>query len=77
MKRDRLQQYLMNHGIGTVIHYPIPPYRQKAMQGILGGEWPVADELHASELSLPISAGHSAKDIKYVSEILCQFRQDS
>jgi dTDP-4-amino-4,6-dideoxygalactose transaminase len=76
-RRDELRQWLLKNDIKTEIHYPIPPYRQKAMQGILGGEWPVADELHASELSLPISAGHSAKDIKYVSEILCQFRQDS
>lgn len=73
-RRDELRQWLLKNDIKTEIHYPIPPYRQKAMQGILGGEWPIADELHASELSLPISAGHSAKDIKYVSEILCQFK---
>lgn len=73
-RRDELRQWLLKNDIKTEVHYPIPPYRQKAMQGILGGVWPVADELHASELSLPISAGHSAKDINYVSEILCQFK---
>lgn len=73
-RRDELRQWLLKNDIKTEVHYPIPPYRQKAMQGILGGEWPVADELHASELSLPISVGHSAKDINYVSEILCQFK---
>lgn len=57
----------------TEIHYPIPPHKQKAMKGILTGDWPLADELHATELSLPISVGHSGEDIRQVCEILHQF----
>jgi dTDP-4-amino-4,6-dideoxygalactose transaminase len=72
-KRDELRQYLLDNGIKTEIHYPIPPHRQEAMQGILVGSYPVAEELHATELSLPISVGHAAKDVEQVVDVLCQF----
>ena len=69
-RRDALRAWLLEQGIKTEIHYPTPPHRQKAMQGILSGNWPVADELHATELSLPISAGHKAEEIRKVCETL-------
>ena len=68
--RDDLRAWLLKNGIHTEIHYPVPPHRQKAMRDILAGEWPISEALHAEELSLPISYGHSAEDILMVSEIL-------
>jgi len=65
-KRDVLRQWLLENGIKTEVHYPIPPHRQAAMQDILAGNYPIADELHATELSLPISAGHTLKDVEIV-----------
>jgi dTDP-4-amino-4,6-dideoxygalactose transaminase len=73
-KRDALRQYLLEQGVKTEVHYPIPPHRQEAMQGIISGEYPVADELHNTELSLPISVGHSVSDIQQVIEIIRQFK---
>ncbi len=67
-QRDALRQHLLDQGVKTEIHYPIPPHRQEAMKGILSGDWKVADELHATELSLPISVGHTAQDIGRVVE---------
>lgn len=72
-QRDALRQHLLDHGVKTEIHYPIPPHRQQAMQGILAGSYPVAEELHATELSLPISVGHQAKDVERVVDILGRF----
>jgi dTDP-4-amino-4,6-dideoxygalactose transaminase len=72
--RDELRQWLLSNNIKTEVHYPIPPHRQKAMQGILEGEWPIADELHSTELSLPISVGHSVNDVQRVSEIISLFK---
>lgn len=69
-RRDELRSWLLEQGVKTEVHYPIPPHRQRAMRGILAGEYPVADELHASELSLPISLGHSEVEIARVCEIL-------
>ncbi|MDU0363139.1 DegT/DnrJ/EryC1/StrS family aminotransferase [Rhizobium sp. 25PS6] len=67
--RDELRQWLLDNGVKTEIHYPIAPHRQKAMQGILSGNYPIADELHATELSLPISAGHSSVEIERVCSL--------
>jgi dTDP-4-amino-4,6-dideoxygalactose transaminase len=72
-QRDALRQYLQDHGVKTEVHYPIPPHRQEAMQGILAGEFPIADELHNTELSLPISVGHTADDVAYVCDVIAGF----
>lgn len=72
-ERDRLRSWLLEHGIKTEVHYPIAPHRQGAMQGILNGDWPVADELHATELSLPISVGHTPEDVRAVCAALSAF----
>jgi dTDP-4-amino-4,6-dideoxygalactose transaminase len=67
-QRDALRQRLLELGVKTEIHYPVPPHRQEAMKGILFGEYPVTDELHATELSLPISGGHSEEDIHRICD---------
>lgn len=72
-QRDALRQHLMEHGVKTEVHYPIPPHRQEAMKGILTGNYPVADELHASELSLPISLGHTSADVQRVCGLVRRF----
>ena len=72
-RRDELREWLFKKGIGTDIHYPVPPHRQKAMRGILSGEYPIADELHQTELSLPISIGHTQQDIARVCDAITSF----
>jgi dTDP-4-amino-4,6-dideoxygalactose transaminase len=72
-RRDALREYLLEAGIRTEIHYPIPPHRQQAMAGILSGDWPIADELHATELSLPISYGHTLEDVARVAHAVAGF----
>lgn len=74
-QRDALRQHLLDNGVKTEIHYPIAPHRQQAMQGILAGSYPIADELHDTELSLPISAGHRAEDVERVVDVIGQFGQ--
>ena len=73
-RRDDLRQYLLEQGVKTEVHYPIPPHRQTALNAILAGNYPVADELHATELSLPISVGHSRSDIRQVCESISRFK---
>lgn len=51
--RDRLRQYLLQKGIQTMIHYPIPPHRQAALHEFSGLSLPVTERIHADELSLP------------------------
>jgi len=71
--RDALRQYLLDNGVKTEIHYPVPAHRQEAMQGILGGNYPIADDQHATEISLPISFGHDSKQIRKICEIMHGF----
>lgn len=73
-RRDELRTWLLEQGVKTEVHYPIPPHRQKAMQGILSGNWSLAEELHATELSLPISAGHFESEVRQVCEVLAGYK---
>ncbi|MDE6768579.1 MAG: DegT/DnrJ/EryC1/StrS family aminotransferase [Muribaculaceae bacterium] len=54
-RRDELQTYLHNHGVQTLIHYPIPPHRQKAYKEWQDRSFPITEHIHRCELSLPIS----------------------
>jgi len=73
-ERDKLKEYLEKKGIRTDIHYPVAPNKQKAMTGILDEqEAPIADEIHTTTLSLPISFCHSETDILAVCKALKDF----
>ncbi len=72
-KRDQLKAYLLDNGIKTEIHYPLPPHRQKSMQNILEGEYPIAQEIHETILSLPISYGHTLEQINYICDVINRF----
>jgi dTDP-4-amino-4,6-dideoxygalactose transaminase len=72
-RRNVLKEFLLQHNIKTEIHYPIPPHKQRAMQGLLSGQYPVAQELHDTELSLPISYGHTAQDIYQICKTIQKF----
>jgi len=72
-KRDELKDFLLKSGIKTEIHYPIPPHRQPAMHGLFSGSYPIAEEIHRTTLSLPISYGHTEDEICRVIEILNLF----
>jgi dTDP-4-amino-4,6-dideoxygalactose transaminase len=73
-RRDALRAYLLENGIGTEIHYPVAPAKQKAMIGILDEyDCPIAEEIHRTTLSLPISFFHTQDDVLEVCRIMNQF----
>jgi dTDP-4-amino-4,6-dideoxygalactose transaminase len=73
-RRDELKNFLSANGVMTEIHYPVPPHRQIALCGMFDSDaYPVADEIHATTLSLPISAGHSADDIARVISVINRY----
>jgi dTDP-4-amino-4,6-dideoxygalactose transaminase len=73
-KRDQLKEYLLLNEIKTEIHYPVAPNKQKAMQGIIDNQdTPIADQIHQTTLSLPISYYHSEDDIARVIEVINKF----
>ena len=74
-KRNELMEYLKEHGIGTIIHYPIPPHLQKAY-GYLGykkGDFPIAEKNADEVLSLPMYNGMSEEEQNFVIEKINSF----
>ena len=69
-KRDELKTYLLDNKIKTEIHYPLAPHKQKAMQGIIEGEYPISEAIHNTTLSLPISYFHTEKDVLRVCKVM-------
>lgn len=74
-QRDALQQHLTAQGIGSMIHYPVPPHRQQAyapMQ-LPAGAFPIAEELAATCLSLPMYPGMTEEQVRAVAAAIRSF----
>lgn len=64
--RDELQKYLAEKGIGTNIHYPIPPHKQECYNEWNGLNLPVTEKIHREELSLPMSPCLTVDQVDWV-----------
>lgn len=73
-RREALQQHLAAVGIGTLVHYPVPPHLQPAYAGLglATGALPIAEELADTCLSLPLWPGMTEAMVALVSQYLCQ-----
>ena len=69
-ERDKLQQYLTENGIGTNIHYPIPPHKQECYKEWSELNLPVTEKIHKEELSLPMSPCLTDAEVNYVIEVI-------
>ena len=69
-RRDELAAYLEEKGVYTNKHYPIPIHLQECYKdlGIQKGELPIAEEISATQLSLPLYYGMTDEEIEYVIE---------
>lgn len=75
--RDRLHDYLQENGVGTVIHYPIPPHAQECYSK---EDWntprlslPITEQIHDEELSLPIGPCITEEQVKYIVKLVNAF----
>ena len=75
VRRNELQSHLSEHGIETLIHYPVPPHRQKAYQqlGFQKENFPITELLADSFLSLPLWIGMTDQDIDYITDTIKKF----
>lgn len=71
--RDRLQAFLAEEGIQTLIHYPIPPHKQKALAEYSSLSLPVTERIHREELSLPLSPLMTDEEVEQVIAALNKF----
>lgn len=73
-KRDELQTYLSQHGIGTMIHYPIPPHQQACYKSWNSLSLPITERIHQQELSLPCHQMMTSEETKYIAETINSFQ---
>jgi dTDP-4-amino-4,6-dideoxygalactose transaminase len=72
-QRDKLQKYLSVNGIQTLIHYPIPPHKQKAYREWNDLSLPVTEQIHNEILSLPISEVMGMEEVEKTVKIINNF----
>lgn len=72
-KREELQVYLSEVGIQTVVHYPIPPHKQKCYVEFNHLSFPITERIHLEELSLPISPVLTMEEVKEVVKYINSF----
>lgn len=75
--RDSLCSHLEKHDIQTIIHYPIPPHKQKCYEGKnllkMSGNLEVTEAIHETELSLPMSPVMTEEEVLRVIDVLNSF----
>lgn len=71
--REGLQEYLTQNNIQTVIHYPVPPHKQKAFTEWNNLSFPITEKIHNEVLSLPMSPVLTETEVDFIIEILNQY----
>ncbi len=72
-RRDQLQAFLKEHGIETLIHYPVPPHQQECYQEWNARSYPITEKIHRQELSLPMNQALSQAEAEEVVRWLNAF----
>lgn len=70
IERDELQEYLKSNGVQTIIHYPIPPYKQECYREWNDMSYPITEQIHNEELSLPISPVITKQEVDKIVELI-------
>lgn len=75
-RRDELEKFLNNSGIGTNKHYPIPMHLQECYKdlGYKKSVFPIAEEISATELSIPMYYGMTDEEVQYVIDRINEFK---
>lgn len=71
--RDALHEYLEENGVGTVIHYPIPPHKQECYKVWNDMSLPITEQIANEELSLPIGPSITESEVKTIIELINNF----
>lgn len=74
-QREVLQQHLVQHGIQTLIHYPIPPHQQQAYAEFADLALPLTEQIHQQVLSLPLDPTMSDEAIAHVINAVNEFKR--
>lgn len=72
-QREKLQHYLQENGVQTLIHYPAPPHQQKAYKYYNHLSFPITEKIHEEVLSLPISPVMKMEEVEKVIEMVNKY----
>ncbi|WP_278863697.1 DegT/DnrJ/EryC1/StrS aminotransferase family protein [Leyella stercorea] len=72
-QRDELQKYLLEHGVQTMVHYPIPPHRQLCYKEMAELQLPITEKIHAEELSIPLNQTLTQEEVETIIDVLNKF----
>lgn len=75
--RNKLQEYLKENDIQTLIHYPIAPHKQECFKSWNNLSFPITEEIHNTILSLPISPVMEEKEVENIVEAVNQYKGES
>ncbi len=71
--RDRFIQYLDAEGIGTMIHYPIPPHKQKAYKEWNSLSFPITEQIHREVVSIPLYPALKSEEVSKIIDVINRF----
>ena len=72
-RRDALREHLRQRGIGTDVHYPIPPHHQRAYVQFAHLSLPVSEQLHREVVSLPLNPALTDEEVAYIIEVVNRY----
>jgi len=72
-KRDEFVKYLANNGIGSLIHYPIPPHKQRAYREWDSESYPITEKIHNEVISLPLNPAMKRAEILKIIKVCNQY----
>ena len=72
-RRDELQQYLRENGVETQKHYPIPPHKQQCFKEWNQQSFPITEQIHSQELSIPCHQAMTKEEVDMIIDLLNSF----
>lgn len=73
-ERDTLKDYLLDNGVQTLIHYPIPPHKQEAYKEWMDHSYPISEKIHKEVLSLPIGPTLTDQEVNKIIQLCNNFK---
>jgi dTDP-4-amino-4,6-dideoxygalactose transaminase len=71
--REHFEKYLLDNGVHTLIHYPIPPHKQNAYKEWNNASFPISEQFHQEVISLPISPVMEEAEVNAVVEVINRY----
>jgi len=72
-KRDAFRKHLFDNGVETLVHYPVPPHRQKAYSEWQKKDFPVTEKIYKEIVSIPVRENLTETEVEYIIEVINKF----